>query len=190
MKYSISYQIEPIDNEQLMKYFKPEEVFSYCSACPNHARIWSCPPHDISINDYLSAYNQIWIIGAKLHIKPEWIDEKNKEQSVMNVFLEARKQFGDKLFELEKRYKNSNILLAGTCYQCKECTRDEGKECRFKDKLRYSLESIGFLVSDIVSDVLKDEIRWVKDGELPEYILSVGALMLEEAVDELLPLLD
>jgi len=185
MKYNISYQIESISREQLMKYFKPEEVFSYCAECSNHGKIWSCPPHEINIEEYLSPYKQIWIIGAKVHLNPDLIDVNNLQDSVMKLFLEGRKQFGDKLFELESKHFNSKILLAGTCYQCNECTRFENKACRFNDRLRYSLESIGFLVSDIVKDVLNDEIQWIKDGVIPEYLLSVGAIMLEHPVDSI-----
>lgn len=193
MKYNISYQIEPIDMEQLMKYYKPDEVFSYCSSCPNHGKIWSCPPHKIDIEKYLSPYEQAWIIKAKINLELENIDKektnieysKNLEHQTKIVFSKARREFGDKLFELEKENPKSTILLAGNCYQCKECTKKQGKPCRYPDKLRYSLESIGFLVSDIVEDILKDKIEWIEEGKIPTYLLSIGAILLEQSVQNL-----
>lgn len=190
MNYNITYQLEKIDIKQLMTYYKPKQVFEYCSSCPNHGRIWSCPPHHINIEKYLSPYKQAWIIGAKVHINQKELESQNLQAKEIEkqgkiIFSAARREFGNKLFELEKQNKKSTILLAGNCYQCKECTKKQGKPCPYPDKLRYSLESIGFLVSDIVKEVLNDEIQWIQEGKLPTYLLSIGAILLETPVQKL-----
>ncbi len=48
-------------------------------------------------------------------------------------------------------------LSSGACLHCKnaECTRLSGKPCRFQDKMRYSIESLGGNVGKTVTKYLR-----------------------------------
>lgn len=185
MKYTIEYNIQEVALNDLMLCYHPKRVLGYCEACNNYGKIWSCPPHQLNVSDFLQPYNQLFVIGAKVVIKSEWVDKEKPLDSVTNVFLKARQQFGKVLYELEKEYLNSQAMIAGTCYQCDKCTRYYGLSCKYPDKMRHSLESIGFDVDQIVKTILKDEIVWNGPGGYPPYLLSVGMMMLPQTVEKL-----
>lgn len=71
-------------------------------------------------------------------------------------------------------------LSSGACLHCKnaECTRLSGKPCRFQDKMRYSIESLGGNVGKTVTKYLKQELQWVEEGKLPEYFMLIYGLLI------------
>lgn len=57
------------------------------------------------------------------------------------------------------------------------CTRREGLPCRHPDKVRPSLESMGFDIGKTAKELFGLELKWASDGMLPEYYVLVGAVM-------------
>ena len=57
------------------------------------------------------------------------------------------------------------------------CTRPEGKPCRYPEKMRYSIESIGGNVGKTVSKLLGIELEWIQDGKVPSYFVLCGGLL-------------
>ena len=85
------------------------------------------------------------------------------------------------LMEREKEFPESVSLSAGSCDLCKEegCTRKDGKPCRYPDKLRYSIESLGGDVGRTVSKLMGYELEWVEEGKVPSYYVLVGGLLIK-----------
>ena len=83
------------------------------------------------------------------------------------------------LFELEKEFPGSVSLSAGSCGMCRGggCTRPEGKPCRFPEKMRFSIESLGGNVGLTVSRLMGIELEWMEEGKMPSYFVLVGGLM-------------
>lgn len=57
------------------------------------------------------------------------------------------------------------------------CTRREGLPCRHPDKVRPSLESMGFDIGKTAKELFGLELKWASYGMLPEYYVLVGAVM-------------
>ena len=80
------------------------------------------------------------------------------------------------LYEKERQEPGSRCFTF-RCTLCPEgCTRPEGKPCRYPDRLRYSLEAVGFDVTAAASDLLGIDLEWSSDGTLPKHITIVTAL--------------
>jgi len=174
----MEFNIQSVTIKELAKCFKPEEVFGYCARCPKYGKIWSCPEHDFDVEAYVNKYRDAHIIGIKVYI-----DESYDKDKATELFHKSRSAVSLKLLEIEKQYPDSEVLYAGNCHFCEECTRKDGLPCVSPDKLRYSLEALGYKVSEVCKNVLKDEIQWFKDGGTPEYMLSVAAIFSNDEMD-------
>lgn len=169
------------------KYYDWEKYNGFCKQCPNYGKIWSCSPYDFDTEDYIKGYKYIYIIGTKIDLDKNLIKNVTNKDEVTKLTYEilnrVRKSQEANLLELEKKYPNSKSLYAGSCILCEKCARLDNKPCRNKDKMRYSLESLGFDVSNTISDVLGIKLIWAND-RLPEYFTLVsGFLTNEENVD-------
>jgi predicted metal-binding protein len=79
---------------------------------------------------------------------------------------------------MENEIPGSCALAAGSCAICKECTRPKGTECRYPEKMRYSIESLGGNVVQLMKDELGIEMKWAEAGKLPEFYVLVGGLLM------------
>ena len=66
---------------------------------------------------------------------------------------------------------------AGRCLVCERCARRDAQPCRFPEKLRYSLESLGANVGALVADKLGAPLQWGTKDAPPEYFVLVGAML-------------
>ena len=174
MKYLIEINTQLVEIDVLLKHYDIEEVFGYCLNCPNYNKNWSCPPHDFNEFNYIKKYKYAYIISGKIATDKLELEDRD---DVSETFEKARREFSDLLMEEEKKHNGSVALIAGNCYQCDKCTKADGEPCILKEKLRYSLESLGLKVSEITKNILHQEILWSNNG-IPEYLLTVGALLI------------
>jgi predicted metal-binding protein len=80
------------------------------------------------------------------------------------------------LYEMEREVPGSRCFTF-RCVLCPEgCTRPQGRPCRHPDKLRHSLESVGFDIEAMTRDLLDIHLEWSHDGSLPKHITLVTAL--------------
>ncbi|MCH4889667.1 hypothetical protein EZV73_18945 [Acidaminobacter sp. JC074] len=154
--------------KSLLDFYDLDKVEGYCKNCENYNQIWSCPGHDFNPYDYLSQFDTAHLYALKIYL-PEGAD---KDQ-VLEIFQNERRAFSDKLMTKEEE---TVALIAGNCYQCETCERLYNRPCRLKDKMRYSLESLGLKVGDITSDLMGIELKWSKGGK-GDYLVTVGALL-------------
>lgn len=148
----------------LFDYYKPEEVLGYCKSCPNHGQIWSCPPYERDEAEFMKAYDEALIIGIRT-----------------KTFGPTKKSLGRALIEMSKRYP-VEVLIAGNCFLCKPCTKVSGKPCAHPDQMKYSLESLGFHVSDICENLLGVSLEW--DTDNPTYLATAAVLFKESNVNQ------
>ncbi|MDR0880150.1 MAG: DUF2284 domain-containing protein [Clostridioides sp.] len=104
-------------------------------------------------------------------------DIEIKKEMIKKELEYQKKSVLGELLELEKQDPNIRALSMGRCTECEICTRQEGKDCRNKDKMRYSIEALGGDVVGITQDLLHHEIKWSKGNEIPEYFILVGGLL-------------
>lgn len=173
------YNLERFEKEislplYLEHYVNVEEFLQYCKACPNYNKLWSCPAYDFNPEDYWGRYRTLTILGYKINFAPD-ITEKRS----MEIMAEVKNKITEELFAMEEKFPESMSLSAGSCSECgpDACTRTEGLPCRYPEKMRYSIESLGGNVGKTVHKLLGIELEWIEEGKLPSYFVLVGGLL-------------
>ena len=87
-------------------------------------------------------------------------------------------KFMNEIYMLES--EDALGLFLGKCNLCMKCTREFGMPCKMPPRMRYSLESLGAYVDKTVEDYFGYEIKYAKDGKLPEYLIFVGGLLYDK----------
>jgi predicted metal-binding protein len=172
-------------------YRDADKFITYCEKCNRYNTCWACPPFDFDTAVELSRYKTAWIIGTKIDLDNDVI-EKHKGWDLCTpltyrIIEEVRRTLDIKLLNLEKEYAGSRTFFAGTCHLCSQdkCTRIEGKPCIFPDKIRPSLESFGFDVSQTSLRLLNVEMKWSRDGVLPPYFVLVSGFFTNAGIGRL-----
>lgn len=200
----VSYVQVPLD--KLMPYYKQEEVLGYCQRCNNYGNNHSCPQEAFKTKAMLEPYTYATVILTKIdtgvirenealfqdHIYDSRVydnyikDKKNLQydwQTGLSMFAfdHVKDWMTDKLLDAETLIEGSLSLPPGSCTRCETCVKKVGQACVSPEKLRYSFEALGFLVSDIYKEVLEIELGWTK-GQLSEAFHTCSALLTKEAL--------
>lgn len=155
-----------------------------CKACENYGKVWSCPPYSFSPEDYWKKYSDFQIVGIKIFLPQEVLSktytEERRQELFEMILLPEKEKLNQRLLKMEKEYPGSISLSGGSCQRCEKenCTRRENKSCRFPEKMRYSIESLGGNVGLTVTKYLYEDLLWVEEGKLPEYFILVGGLLI------------
>lgn len=167
-------------SEFINKYQHQEKFMAFCKDCHNYNTLWSCPPLQIDANQFLQSFNYIYIIGVKVIYHPETIKLANTPEKVKEITMltlrEVKKKLANELLALEAQIPGSISLASGGCHICRRCSRLDSLPCNHPEKMRYSLDSFGFDLTAITSDLLQIDLKWTKD-RLPEYYTLIHALL-------------
>ena len=147
-------------DEFIRRYRDVERIRQYCLQCPGYGKSWGCPPFDFDPTTCTDGFSTVRLMGTTIGF-----DE------------ETRAACKSRLYQLEQEVPGSRCFTF-RCVLCPEgCTRPEGKPCRHPERLRHSLESVGFDIVAMAHDLLDIELEWSHDGSLPKHITLVTALM-------------
>lgn len=167
--------LQPVTAEALLRYHDPVRVHGYCATCPDHGRVWSCPPFGRPALEHLPPWDHALLAILRTSIAPG-----TPQGDMVGSFHGSRRVFRTLLLEAEMQVPGTTALVAGYCQGCERCTRPEGLPCPTPKRLRYSLEALGFDVSALAEGLTGLRIQWPKEGT-PEYLLTVGALLGPDA---------
>ncbi len=166
--------------EFIRKYQHQEKFLDFCKNCNNYNSRWSCPPLKIDVNQFLLNFDYVYVIGVKIIYDAETItmaDTTEKIKAITTQSLrEVKKSLSNTLLALEHQIPDSISLSSGGCNICEHCKRYDDLPCQYPEKMRHSLDSFGFDLTEITSDLLQIELRWSK-GSLPEYYTLIHALL-------------
>jgi predicted metal-binding protein len=190
--YRTSHIIKKINlNDYILNYRDPDKFIVYCKQCNRYNACWACPPFDFDTDMELSCYKTAWIIGTKVDIENKII-ENNKGWELCTsltyrIIEEIRLVSDKKLLDLENKYPGSRAFFAGTCHLCPfgKCSRIKGRPCVFPDRIRPSLESFGFDVSQTSLKLLNIEMKWSHNGILPPYFVFVSGFFTGAKINEI-----
>lgn len=167
-----------IGMDRLKEFYFPEKFLPYCRQCPNYNARWSCPPYDKPL-PRLEDYAGACLLSVKAVYDRETREETKGAQAVEAVYRrvvgQAKLLAEDWALEQQARYPGSLALSCGGCRRCQRCARQEGLPCRYPEKLRFSLEAMGFDVAGIAENLLGQTMLWAGEA-LPAYHLLVGGL--------------
>jgi predicted metal-binding protein len=90
------------------------------------------------------------------------------------LFSDGKAKMLTLLLRLENEWPGSIGVSAGGCGLCVECSRIGKNPCRHPNKIRHSLESLGFDLTGITKDFFGIEILWGRDA-LPKYQVLLNA---------------
>lgn len=140
-----------------------------CKGCENYGSKWSCPPFAKPFD--FKKYRNIRIVLRQIE----------NDGELEKTYFSVRKNFDEFMLAQESIVQGSLALFAGSCANCplEKCTRIDREECPFKEKMRTSLEAIGFDVSKIAKEVFGIEILWSNSDAQPPYTTLVSALFFD-----------
>lgn len=165
--------------ELLGRYVDVPKYLGYCAECPHFGEFWSCPPYDFDPMDVWNGYDRLDILAMRIY--PEGEGEKALAAADPETFLlPYGAELTRMLVEWERQEPGSLRLNPGRCKLCTRCARIEGKPCRHREDMRWSIESLGGAVGDIARDVLRSPLYWGQAGQAPAYFLLVGGLLRRE----------
>jgi len=168
---------QQIDFEDII--FDPE-VQKFCITedfkCPNYNHSWACPPASPYMKKEVSKYSNYFLIYIKFDLASYVLRKKQKylkksEQSISNRIFrknilrdDLEEEINNFLDKYNQKSQEKLILWDGHCRLCeingfKKCNYDYGESCRFPDQIRYSMESVGIHVTNMVKN-LGFNIEW------------------------------
>ena len=93
------------------------------------------------------------------------------------------RELNGELLETERQLDGMCFGFVGTCPYCggAPCARINGQPCRHPDKVRPSLEAIGFDISMTAKEILGLEIKWSQGNLIPEYLTLVCGIFYKKS---------
>ena len=173
--YSIDRYEAEMDAQDYIRGFRRADYFiKLCQECGNYGRRYGCPPFEEDPLAAINRYAHIHIIGVK--IVPN--DRSLPLKAVHQLMKPVTDKLNEELLAMEMSSGGKAYGFAGSCPYCdgEPCARIDSKPCRHPDKVRPSLEAIGFDISKTAKDVLGLEIKWSKGDVVPEYLTLVCGL--------------
>ena len=128
----------------------------------------------------MSGYETAWLIGTKIipddSTRKQCTGKELALQTGRTILAQVREELDVRLLALEKQHPGSRAFFAGTCHACPQgtCTRKKGRPCICPDRMRPSLEALGFDLGKTASELLGIKMQWSREGELPEYFTLVS----------------
>lgn len=200
MKIKVKIKKEILTRKDFMKFYKKDQVVEFCKSCNNYMRNHSCPDFEFLPEEYLQPYEQMMVILTEIDSKDingnmeyfkKVVNESNEanryghsgdfESEFLNllsiyIFEKTKKYMSRRILQYESKIKGSLGLFPGSCSLCGVCEKEYNRVCKYPDKMRYSLEALGFMVSDFYNNVFNQELKWSL-GELPDKLTTCSAIL-------------
>jgi len=181
MSYSVSTREATIAaDEFISRYRDIDRIRQFCLQCPGYGKSWSCPPFDFDPKTCTDGFKTVTFIGTVIEFDEQTrLACKTPEQAIAvgkQAMEEVWQSLLPRMYEMEQKAPGSRCFTF-RCVLCPEgCTRPSGKPCRHPERLRYSLESVGFDITAAATDLLGIDLNWSSDGSLSKTITLLTAL--------------
>ena len=173
----ISTQTRTVARGELEDCLNVRAARAACKACANYAKVWSCPPYPSGYLRFAipKTCPEALLIRRRAKLAPGELDGK----SAAETFKLLRKDFDPYVLDIERHTPGGFALLAGSCCNCLcgsgECPRKSGLPCPTPEKLRPSLESLGFDAEKILEKFFGERFFW---GEKPKELTLLAAVAI------------
>lgn len=180
--YMFSHRVVVMDAAEYVARFRDVERFlAYCRECDSYGRVWSCPPFEGDVREKTDGFSQvtIWatVITFSDSVRDRVRDRAARERVTWEAIEAAWRVLLPFLYAQERRLEGCRVFT-GRCRQCGAavCSRVEGVPCRHPDRLRSSLEAVGFDLAGTMEQLFGLPLVWATDGRLPERVTLVTAM--------------
>ncbi len=190
---------------QLLRCHRPEQVLGFCKACNNYGINYSCPKFDFSTLDWLSRFRHALLIltvvptealaaqrdllNSRQYQSPTYqkyhksTDGNLYTRLSMYAFDQIKDKLNRRLLALEALDDSVVSIPPGSCSYCQICAKKGGKPCLHPAKLRYSLEALGFLVSELLDVFFDYQIDWARRDFGTDFV-TISGLFSKRALPE------
>lgn len=178
--YTTEKYLIDVDAKTYIEKFRNADYFiELCRKCGNYGRRYGCPPFDYDPLSDIENYAKVRIIGIKIIPADRNLPLESANELMKPVTTELNRY----LLEQEQSLDGMSFGFVGSCPYCGEvpCARIEGGPCRHPDKVRPSLEAIGFDIGKTAKDLLGLEIKWSRGGFVPEYLTLVCGIFYQKS---------
>jgi predicted metal-binding protein len=189
----LHYRQVSVPVERLLSEFTVTETnrLHNCTSCGIFLKCWACP----GMNDPFTAYNsRNW---PKVLLYTFWRDvaydsDPTRSYASVQQAYQSVAPFALQYGATLERELDGKLMIDGRCAVCRVCTAamDPPRPCAYPDKLRSSLEALGFNVIRISKLLLEHPLEWHVDRpggrkRTPGVISVVhGVLTFEDEPDE------
>lgn len=181
MNYNVSTRQATMAADEFISRYRDISRFrQFCLECPGYGRSWGCPPFDFDPATVTDGFATVTLMGTVIEFDQATRDACRTAEQSAQVGRQAMEQVWQsllpQLYDMEQQVPGSRCFTF-RCVLCPQgCTRPDGLPCRYPDRLRYSLEAVGFDVTAAAADVLGLTLDWSEDGSLSPTITLVTAL--------------
>lgn len=190
---NINLLIHIMPIEKVLSCTHEEEIRNCCkTGCVNYGKKWSCPPYSKKFSAVVKSKEHdaaIVIVGYINLCDMEYISNPYQRVKAANMILKSK---CEKIARnLESEFKGYS-LLSGSCNLCKPCQKKRNLSCKKPTMVRYSLESTGVNVEELLENNCGYKLLWYKKGEKLPYtsvvtvILVDGKIVLGENIELLI----
>lgn len=173
----ITESMELMSMDKFIEGYRDQDFLKYCKECRNYNKNWACPPLSFDPIDYLNQYENIEVYLIKMEFNEEEIEDsrgKDLGKYSYNILKKVKNSYCEKFLKMEDA--SSKVLYPGSCSFCETCARVESRPCIMPEKLRYSMDSFGFNLGKLTTDLFGLELLWGKDS-LPKYYSLIYGYM-------------
>ena len=172
------YTVEVDAKAYIEKFRRADYFIQLCQQCGNYGRRYGCPPFDQDLIDVIKDYQRVRIIGVKITPK----DSSLPLEAANDLMKPVICKLNEELLEIERQLGGMCFGFVGTCPYCggAPCARISGLPCKHPDKVRPSLEAIGFDISMTAKELLGMEIKWSQGDFIPEYLTLVCGIFYQK----------
>ncbi len=206
MKLKPTVNVKLLSMEALLACHQPLQVLEFCKNCSNYNTNYSCPNFSFDRLKWLKQYGHVALILTA--VPTEQLAEKRNQLAAKNFtsatllkysanieacdlyarvsmysFDQIKDKINVRLLALEKRYDNTVGIPPGSCTYCKVCGKADGEPCRYPEKLRYSLEALGFLVSQVLDVFFDYRIDW-QNRDFGENFVTISAIFSKSQIEQ------
>jgi predicted metal-binding protein len=175
---NLSMHVIPV--EKVLSCTQEEEIRNCCKiGCVNYGKKWSCPPYSKKFSTIVKSKGYdtlIAIVGYINLCDMEYIINPYQQVKAANMILKSKCEKIARDFEREL---NGYSLLSGSCNLCKPCQKKRSLPCKKPQMVRYSLESTGVNVEDLLEKYCGHKLLWYKKGEKLPYTSVVTAILVD-----------
>lgn len=164
---------------------------AYCKACPIYGNSWACPPFAPASQVDFSPYQWVTLLGFQTFISRPYRHPVDSPEALQarseGVMHNVRNHLDPLLITLERSLPSSRIFLPGSCQLCDDsaCTRIVNAPCRYPDRMRNSLEAVGFNITLAATELLHIRLLWPKNLQMPRYLTLLSAIFHSSASEAL-----
>ena len=141
----------------------------FCRGCSNYGTGGGCPPYVPSADKVLGNYTNFYMIGLRFHY--QYASEKQLIPRtwlyLVTFFDRTISRIAENLGSTLQRRCEGSFLSTGNCRSCgsKKCSFNLGfRACVNPTKRRYSSESLGIRLDQIMMQTYDEPLYWFRSG--------------------------